>query len=162
MNTFTVRKSSIGDEKDISSLLKQCFGDRDKYGAIDCIQNRYLLTFDGEKLVAMTGVCGSEISELNGSEIDWTCCDIEYRNKHLISNMLKTLLSSIDEPVYCSAWHEHNKEFANMHYILTKFGFTCVKKSHKSFNKRFNSACDDCVNCTSLYCTCCEDLYMRK
>ena len=50
------------DKDEISELINLCFGNRDLFEVLDNLDNRYLLAFYNNKLVAMTGI--SESKEL--------------------------------------------------------------------------------------------------
>ena len=158
---FTHRFSKPEDYTEIDKLLKICFGDRAKYGALDNLQNRYILVFDGPKLIAMTGIVNKEDSPFNGKEVDWTCCLPEYRKLGIITSVLTLLISNIHEDLYCSCYREPKKLYANLHNIMTNLGFKCIGYQYKTFDNRYFSACDDCNFRKDGVCVCHEDLYLK-
>jgi hypothetical protein len=74
------RKSKEEDKPQIHQLLSECFGNRTKYGDVDNLTNRYLLAFDDNVLIAMTGIINVP-PDFYGSEIDWTCIKKNIENK---------------------------------------------------------------------------------
>lgn len=157
------RYSKDIDKNKVDTLLKVCFGDRSNVGALDDLINRYLLAFDNDdNLIAMTGITKKH-SQFNGYEIDWTCCHPSYRRQGIISQLLKKVLSdvAIDEPIYCSAWHHANKEFANLHNILTGLDFSLIRCNYKFFMKKHMKQCTMCTQCLGDTCSCVEDLYVK-
>lgn len=161
-NNLIYRYSTYEDTAQINNLLKLCFGDRSKYGALNNIENRYLLAYINGQLVAMTGICDETMSEFNGCEIDWTCCHPDYRNQGIITNMLGILLKNIHTDIYCSCLKEPTKEKPNLHTIMTHYGFTCIQKNYKTFDRTHDSACNNCNLKKIQNCKCHEDLYFRK
>ena len=161
------RFSRKSDLRIILTLLEKCFGDRSDCN-IDPSNGGFLLAFDGRRLVAMTGL--SNVSaDSNQCDIDWTCCDPEYRGNGIISHMLDELLKDEKRDIYCSCLVEPTKEIPNLHGILSKRGFHCVEKGHIVFcasdKMHFPFLVDPCKICnfrTGDNCTCREDLYFRK
>jgi predicted GNAT family N-acyltransferase len=155
------RRSTQQDYIAIDKLLKSCFGDRAKYGALDNLENRYLLAFDGDKLIAMTGLCNNS-PVFFGAEIDWTCMLPEYRGKGIVVNMIKEIIKDCTTDIYCSCLRLHNNSKINLHHSMQALGFECVGKSYKTFDSRYHKACDDCIYKLDGPCACYEDLYLRK
>lgn len=116
----------------------------------------------------MTGL--SNVNAEHGNcDIDWTCCDPEYRGNGIVSHMLDVLLKDEKRDIYCSCLVEPTKEIPNLHGILSKRGFHCVEKGHIVFcasdKMHFPFLVDPCKICnfrTGDNCTCREDLYFRK
>ena len=68
---ITYRRSNKSDKNDILKLIESRFGNRDSYGVTDNLDGRYLLAFDDNDLIAMTGLIDGGFYA--GPEIDWTC-----------------------------------------------------------------------------------------
>ena len=154
------RKSKQDDYNSIKNLLETCFGDRRQCGALDNLENRYLLAFDDNKLVAMTGLILESI-EFNGSEIDWTCIYPEYRGNGIITNMLENLLETTDRNVFCSCLKLYGNEKVNLYYAMNRLGFNCTLKNYKRFDSDITKACDVCNHKKLPHCVCCEDVFVR-
>lgn len=159
---FIHRFSTLSDFEDINTLLKICFGNREKYGALDNLKGRYLLIFDKNKLIAITGIVDEEDSPFNGNEIDWTCCLPEYRNLGIITSALKLIMQDVKKDLYCSCYRAPQKEHANMHNIMLNLGFECVSYQYKTFDSRYFNACNDCNFRKNGICICHEDLYFKS
>ena len=80
---LTYRKSKDSDEAIIKELIALRFGNIDSCGVTNNLDGRYTLAFDGDTLVAMTGLNDSKF--YNGLELDWTCVvwdgDFRYSDK---------------------------------------------------------------------------------
>lgn len=156
-----IRKSTQEDLEAISNLLKICFGDRTKYGATDNLEDRYVLAFENEQLIAMTGLVERSPSYY-GSEIDWTCVLPEYRGKGLMTSILSFVIKETDRDIYCSCLRLHDNDRVNLQHCMDRLGFDCVAKAHKRFCSDYMRACDDCVFKQPKTCHCCEDLYVKR
>jgi predicted GNAT family N-acyltransferase len=161
MNSIKYRSSVTDDKEDITALLSTCFGDREKYGAVDDLEGRYLLACDEDKIVAMTGLI-QDSPDYNGNEIDWTCVLPEYRGLGLITTMMRDLLKLQTADVYCSCLRIGDNERINMYYAMQEFGFQCVVKEHKKFNILYDKVCLDCIHKNNKTCFCAEDLYVKQ
>lgn len=157
--SITYRKSTFDDREKIDKLLKSCFGDRSKYGALDDIDGRYLLAFDGDELIAMTGL--STASAFNGYEIDWTCVSPTYRHNGFITNMIKDCIDGIQKPIYCSCLRLPNKEKINLNHAMNVLGFQLIIKNYKTYDSKHMKACNDCIYRKDKQCVCHEDLYIH-
>lgn len=156
-----IRKSTVNDSKIVAALLLVCFGDRVKYGAINNLEDRYFLAFEGNQLVAMTGL-QKESPLYYGSEIDWTCVLPEYRGRGIITNLMSMAIKECDNDIYCSCLRLHDNTKVNLDFCMKILGFELVQKAHKRFCALYNKECDDCVYKTDGDCICCEDLYIRR
>ena len=161
-NNLTYKFSTSKDITQIDNLLKLCFGDRSKYGALYNIKGRYLLAYSDKELIAMTGICDKTMSEFDGYEIDWTCCHPDYRKQGIITDMLSALLKDKYDKIYCSCLCEPYKDKPNLHTIMTQLGFTYIQKGHKTFNRIYDDVCNDCNFKKGKDCKCREDLYFKK
>ena len=156
------RYSKKEDCNDILSLLLLlCFGSKITSEVIENIENRYLLAYYDNELVAMTGL--SDDTDFDGFEIDWTCCRPDYRRRGIISDMLGIVLKSVKSDVYCKCLRTYQNEYANLHSIMTKYGFICVKRNYKEFHISKGIMCDVCpYKNNDMSCICYEDLYILK
>ena len=161
-NSLTYRFSTSKDIIQIDNLLKLCFGDRSKYGALYHIERRYLLAYADNQLIAMTGVCDKTMSEFDGYEVDWTCCHPNYRKQGIITDMLSLLLKDKYGDIYCSCFCEPDKDKPNLHAIMIRLGFTCIQKGYKTFAMIHDNVCSDCNFEKGKNCKCREDLYFKK
>lgn len=158
-----VRFSAYEDKDDIEKLITLCFGERVHSGVLDNLNGRYLLVFEENKLIAMTGLSYSEIYQ--GYEIDWTCTHPQYQHKGVMHVLFERVCSLTDEDIYCSCWRLENKENANLHALMRDFGFKEVIRNRASFDSRYNckSARTYCVYAKDkTHCMCYEDLWLRK
>lgn len=155
------RYSKKEDCNDILSLLLMCFGSKIMPDAIENIENRYLLAYCDNKLIAITGL--SDDTYFGGVEVDWTCCHPDYRCRGIISDMLGIVLKSAKNDVYCKCLRTYQNEYANLHSIMIKYGFTCVKRNYKEFHISKGIICDVCLyKNNDMSCICYEDLYILK
>jgi GNAT superfamily N-acetyltransferase len=155
------RKSTQQDFIAIDRLLKTCFGDRFKYGALDNLDDRYLLAFHNNRLIGITGLTVNS-PLFNGAEIDWTCLLPEYRGYGIIVNMISQVIEGCSQDIYCSCLRLHNSDKINLHHSMEALGFQCIVKNHKTFNSKYHPACNDCIYKSDVKCVCYEDLYLRK
>lgn len=156
-----IRFSKASDLDEIKSLIELCFGDRERAGAYDNIAGRYLVYEKDGRIVAMTGLtCDTQYP--SGVEVDWTCTHPDYRQMGIMSELFGRLMQLTDEPIYCSCWHVSDKAHANLHKIMLRYGFVCVRKGHIKCNpyRCGIESIDRCVNYVDN-CTCSEDLYLR-
>lgn len=156
---ITYRSSTVNDVDHIDTLLKVCFGDRAKYGALDRIEGRYVLCFDDGNLVAMTGL--SVLSDFNGYEIDWTCVHPDYRHSGLITEMLRRCVEDISSRIYCSCFRLPGKSKVNLYHAMEELGFRCIIMNYKTYDSMHMKACEDCIYRLQEGCSCHEDLYVR-
>ena len=153
------RKSKDGDSKIIKELVGKRFGNRDAYNVTANLDGRYLLAFDGDKLIAMTGIMYNGF--YNGPEIDRTCIDKEYEGNGIITLMLSQLLKDIKSDVYCSCWRLGYNNKVNLDYQMKTLGFEPAIYERVRFNSKYHDCSSICVNYKEG-CFCCEDLYIRK
>lgn len=166
-----IRLSTINDTNAIGDLMHECFGDRDEEDVLTCINGRYLLAFENNKLVAMTGLLWSE--QYNGFEIDWTCTAVEYRCKGIMHELFKRLCTLTDEGIYCSCWRYDYDGTVNLQSLMDDFGFKEVLRPRVSYDTDYNCACGKYGYCVHQqvtntvngiereHCSCYEDLYYR-
>ena len=155
---YTYRMSTEADRPEIERLIAHRYGTR--RSAIDYLENRYLLCFDGDSLIAMSGVQKS--TRFKGLEIDWTCTSKEYEGQGIMTEIFKRLLVDITEDVYCSCWRWHDSKYCNLHKIMDRFNFEKVQDSRLSYNAKHYTCPSICVECTGDTCHCFEDLYVRR
>lgn len=148
------------NKDEISELINLCFGNRDLFGVLDNLDDRYLLAFDNNKLIAMTGI--SESKELKGLEIDWTCVHPDYRGKGIITTLLKELVEGVRKDIYCSCWRMGNVRQPNLHHTMQKLGFKEMIREYRKYTSKVSKVCDSCVMRRKDICRCCEDLYLRR
>lgn len=153
------RKSTEIDRNKIDTIMHICFGDGYQDISLNEINNRYLLAFDNDKLIAMTGLC--ESLEYVGKEIDWTCILPEYRGRGIITNMIREVIKDCQDDIYCSCWRLIGDDKVNLDYAMQELGFVCVVKDHKKYDNMYHQVC---LGCVKRYdgCKCCEDLYLRN
>lgn len=155
------RKSKLEDKDKIEELLSLRFGKRPN--ALKRLEDRYYLCFDGETLVAMTGLCKHQEDTIyNGYEIDWTCVRPGYEGLGIISSMVKFVVDLESKDIYCSCWKWDKNAKVNLHSAMEACGFEKVidSKIHHSAKH-----CRDCKEVCIRYtpdCECWEDLYLRK
>lgn len=161
---FEMRKSTDKDYEQIKALLKESFGDMAEHcGALDWVDNRYMVAVVNNQIVACTGILPLHKSDFNGYEITWTCTTKEFRHNGLIVKMLDACERELKDskPIYCSCWHLTNKDKANLHNALTRLGFEEVIHSHVV---RVHPHIDMCNYCcySSAGCKCTGDLYQKN
>lgn len=153
------RLSKLDDKEKIDELMKLCFGEREDYKVFENLSGRYLLAFDDDKLVAMTGLYYNK--EYNWYEMDWTCTHPDYQHKGVMHELFARICSYTDEDIYCSCWRLGGNEHVNLHSLMRDFGFVEVVKNRFTWRKSYN--CNlFCVNCNGNDCKCYEDLYLRR
>ena len=161
--SISIRKSTNNDLAKIYNLSAICFGSVACKKVINSsLKDRYLLLFDDDNLVAMTGLYTK--SEFKSLEIDWTCTDPKYRNKGYMHMLFDELLKNIKEPVYCSALKLSGFDDTNLHTVLTDFNFVKVIPTRVTYtvpHNCFRFSVEECVYYKELNCTCSEDLYLR-
>lgn len=155
------RRSEQKDYSSVNELLKQCFGDRERYGALENLEGRYLLAFDDDKLIAMTGIF-LKSPTFDGSEIDWTCILPEYRKKGIITKMMTEIIKDVDNDIYCSCLRLHDNKDINLKYVMNTLGFECVKKGYRTYHMLHTDACNYCIYRLEKGCVCYEDLYVKR
>ena len=158
---ITYRYSTVGDADAINGLIERHFGLRKECGALEALDGRYLLAFDGDRLVALTGISGD--TQFDGLEVDWTCCDEAYRHHGLITDMLRRCLKGADRDVYCSCWHEQGHEHVNLHHAMSELGFELLLKQCRAYKAPYYKACIACARYhDGIACECTEDLYVKR
>lgn len=156
---ITFRKSKWVDYAILNNLLFSCFGNMQKYGALENLEGRYLLAFSEDKVVAMVGLKSD--SGFNGCEIELVCVHPEYRKNGIAVRMIAEVIRDIKTDIYILCLRLHNNSDITLKYAMNLLGFKCVMKGYR----RYESICSDrCVEC--IYrkedCSCGEDLYVRK
>lgn len=156
-----IRLSKEEDKERIRELMMMCFGERKEYKVFDKLVGRYLLAFDGDKLVGMTGLYYSE--EFKAYEMDWTCTHPEYRKTGVMHELFTRLCSLTDEDIYCSCWRLVEHGNVNLYSLMRDFGFEEAVRQRYSWARPYNCKEDfHCVNCKGENCRCWEDLYIRR
>ena len=159
---LTYRKSKDSDEAIIKELIALRFGNRDSCGVTNNLDGRYTLAFDGDTLVAMTGLNDSKF--YNGLELDWTCIREEYEHNGIVYLMIKDLINTTEnytKDIYASCWKLGDNNIINLRHSMAKLHFTPVLYKRLMFNSKYNNCKDICVNYKEG-CWCQEDLYLRK
>lgn len=152
------RKSEACDIFAIHDLIAERFGERPQ--ALQDIEGRYLLCFDGDRLVAMSG-CNLSCN-YNGFEIDWTCTTKEYEGQGIMTELFRRVLDGVNEAVYCSCWHMENLPECNLVRLMSRFGFVPAIKERLKHDTYHNNCASICVMCKGKErCRCCEDLYVK-
>ena len=81
-----IRISKEEDKEQINEILMLCFGDRSQFGCLENLNGRYLLAYDNNKLIGITGLYYNQ--ELKRYEIDWTGTHPEYRHKGIAYRLI--------------------------------------------------------------------------
>lgn len=154
------KRNNKDDKQEIRNLMRVCFG----YTAITnpvIYDGKYLLAYDNDKLVAMTGVLVDE-TDYDGAEVDYTCCLPEYRGLGITEQLLKLELSTIDETldVYCEAWTVKDK--VHLSECLENSGFKPIHTAGVRWYDCFKS-CKACVyRDNTQACKCGYTLYKKE
>ena len=138
------RKSTEYDKVNIQKLIEERFGNRESYGVLDNIENRYLLAYDDDRLIAMTGLNNS--GYYNGLEVDLTCILKEYEGRGIITHMLTELLKGCTRDVYCSCWRVTDNEKVNLYHSMQSLGFEIAIRGRINFNSKYNNCSNICKN----------------
>jgi N-acetylglutamate synthase-like GNAT family acetyltransferase len=154
------RKSTGLDILLVDDLLEDCFGEMRKYDALNNLEGRYMLIFDEDMLIGMTGLIQNSDNYF-GAEIDNTCLLPRYRGRGIITNTLKKLIENCDTDIYCSCPKLPNKEKSVLHFAMEQLKFTPILEAQRKYNSDFNVSCDFCFNRIENKCECQEDLYVR-
>ncbi len=159
------KKSTHRDIPDIADLLLESFGGMAiQADALSNVDGGYVLLFDDNKLVAMSGILPLSESDFDGYEITFTCTLASERNKGYMSRLFEYMLNDFDilhpgEPLYVCAWNRFGKAFLDS--ILHKYGFTLVRSDYISRDSAYSKVCSCCLY-DVMDCKCCDDLYLRQ
>ena len=157
-----IRKSVNDDKEIIQDLMLLCFGDKNNLEPYEDLDDRYYLYFNNDILVAMTGLTSD--SEFGHLEVDWTCTHPSYRHKQYMQKLFIEMLKDVNDNVYCSCWRLPNHDRANLHTLMSLFGFEKVIESRvhwKVPHNCFRNYDGGCLYYTGIGCECWEDLYLR-
>lgn len=157
VSNYTYRYSTEEDCTAIADLIAQRFGERE--GVLSNINGRYLLCFDEDKLVGMSGCSPSK--RFNGYEIDWTCVAHDYEGVGVIRSLFEQLLDDCIYDVYCSCWRMAEHTHVNLQKHMDYFGFCPVHVPRVSCSAKTHKCCTKCVH-YQPNCKCFEDLYIRE
>lgn len=162
LNNITFRKSTTKDTKNMIELLNKCFGAYPwKFkNALDDLNGRYLLAFNEDKLVAMSGITTKSI--YTSYEIDWTCTDPNFQGKGIMTELLTRLINNLpkdEKPVYCSCWRFGWEEKVNMFKVMERIGAVEVVHNENSVLAPIRMECTECAYAREKECTCYTDLY---
>lgn len=167
-NDWFIRYSRESDALAIKELVLLCFCEVDMEEILSDLRSRYLLAFDGEKLVGMSGLMWSDVYRC--MEIDWSCVHPQYRHKGIMNSLIQRICSMTDETICCSCWRLHGKTEPNIAGVLRNFGFEVALPSVKAWDSRYNCSkgqftCGyvpkmEIAECYGA-CRCYEDLYIR-
>jgi N-acetylglutamate synthase-like GNAT family acetyltransferase len=155
---LSYRYSHKGDEDAVYNILQECFGFVHRETATKDINCRYLMCFDDDKPVAITGLEWSYT--FHCLAFDFTGVIPEYRKQGIIEEMFERLISSTDERIVCSCWRIGDNN-VNLHKVMDKFGFELIMKDTMKFKCGYNCsrAQKHCTGYSGDDCTCSEDLY---
>lgn len=157
---ITYRKSKVSDSLQIQQLLSETFGIDYLEEYIEHIENRYLLAFDKDVLIAITGV--GEFGDFKSLEVDWTVCKEKYRHRGIITNMLKQLIEPLDCDVYCSCWRLEKDGNIQLNYSMKALGFVEVDRGMNHFKEEYFKCMECPYKKLRENCECWTDLYLRK
>lgn len=152
------RYSTKDDYCLIKELIELRFGNRDKNDVYNELDGRYLLAFDGDILVAMTGL--RDVGFYKGPEIDWTCIRYEYEGRGLITDMISRVIDGVEQDVYCSCWRIGDSDDINLKHAMKNLGFQLAIPCYKKSNSKYMKCKNICVNASDS-CCCYEDLYIK-
>jgi GNAT superfamily N-acetyltransferase len=144
----------------VDNLLQECFGNIFPKEALDNIEKRYLLIFDGDTLIGMTGLI-EHSSNFKGAEIDWTCILPKYRRRGIITNALRELVKDCNSDIYCDCWKLQDNDKPNLHYAMEQLGFDIQIEGYKRYSSIHTSICNQCINKNLQNCYCQVDLYVK-
>lgn len=156
ISELNIRMSIETDINGIDELVQSCFGKRDD--AVKDIAGRYLLAFDGDRLVAMTGL--SSISDTGYDyEVDWTCTHPDYQGNGIMTYLLNRVVEGCDSSIAYLAWRRNDEE-AQVANVLKRCGF---KLKCRAYKERHNASCRSKQKCIyySTCGSCYEDLYVK-
>ena len=156
---ITYRYSKEDDYNEIRNLIGLRFGNRDNNNVYDNLDGRYLLAFDGNLLIGMTGLIDE--GNYKGPELDWTCLRKEYEGNGIITTMISKVIEGVDKDIYCSCWRWSGNNNVNLQYSMDKLGFKQAIVEHKKFHVKHNNCSAICVN-SHENCNCFEDLYIKE
>ena len=77
-----------------------CFEDKDHCNILENLNGRYLLAFDEDNLLGMTGLTWSD--EYAAYEVDWTCTHPKHQKEGVMHELFKRMCALTDEDIYCS------------------------------------------------------------
>lgn len=162
-----IRLSRDEDKGQIKDLIMLCFGDRSHHDCLENLNGRYLLAFESDDLIGMTGL--NYNSQKKRYEIDWTGTHPEYRNKGVMHELFNHICALTDEDIYCSCWRHQGSDRINLYSIMRDFGFREVVKPALTHDSLYNciSGSGYCVaqkvvDGNREHCRCYEDLYLRE
>lgn len=154
------RKSKSSDSLQVQQLLSENFGKDYLEEYIEDIEDRYLLAFNQDELVGITGI--KDFDEFKSLEVDWTVCKKEYRHQGIITTMLRQLLEPLKCDVYCSCWRLEKDGEIQLRHSMKVLGFIEVDRCMHHFTSEHYK----CVECPYKNirenCECWTDLYLRK
>ena len=158
-----IRLSTEKDREDIDALMLMCFGVRSPEKVFTNLNGRYLLAYEDNRLVGMTGLLWSE--EYEAFELDWTCTRPDYRKQGVMHKLFDRVCNFTDEKIYCSCWRFGGNEKVNLHSLMKDYGFEEVLRPRAAWRCGVNCSLDF-ICCgrgnKGTDCYCYEDLYIRK
>ena len=144
----------------LNNLIYSCFGNLQKYGVLEDLEGRYLLAFEGDKVVAMTGL--KRKSGFNGCEIALTCVLPEYRKNGIAVRMIAEVIKDVKTDIHILCYRLPDNTDITLKYAMNLLGFKCVMKGYKRYESICSDRCKECIYRKGEYCYCGEDLYVRK
>ena len=144
----------------LNNLLFSCFGNMQKYGVLDDLEDRYLLAFDGDKVIAMTGL--KRHTDFNGCEIELTCVHSEYRKNGIAVRMLAEIIRNVKTDIFILSYRLPDSSDVTLKYAMNLLGFKALAKGYKRYESICSDRCEECRYRKDEYCYCGEDLYVRK
>lgn len=154
------RRNTENDAAAIRALIDECFG----YTKKTCPRipvDAYLLAFDGEELVAITGILTDNNTDYIGGEIGWTCCKKSHRGHGIITYMINLELNRVgpEMTVYCECWA--TGKVAHVKSAMAANGFRIDMETRRRRSDLYKS-CETCVyKSEGGLCSCSVLLYRR-
>lgn len=159
---YEFRYSTVSDRQQITDLLLACFGQHAiDSGALEELNDRYLICFDGVKAVAMTGIQVDAI--MRSACILWSCTLPQYRRRGLITAMLRYLLQHLHINGYTLesvCWQQESRQEPNMHKVMQRLGLQ--KLNYDIPFIRQGKQCTNCVFGKDTECRCRDVLYQGE
>ena len=158
-----IRLSRDEDKEQIKGLLMLCFGDRSHYDCLENLNGRYLLAFESDNLIGMTGL--NYNAQKKRYEVDWTGTHPEYQGKGVMHELFKRICALTDEDIYCSCWRHQGSSRINLYSLMRDFGFREVIKSaltHNCISDNSYCVAQKVVDGKREHCRYYEDLYLRE
>lgn len=162
LDDFCIRMSTVEDLPDIMDLIKERLGNKEYLDFYNDLDNRYLLCYDGNHLIAMTGINFS--SKYKGLEVDWTLVRDVYEDSGIITEMLSLLLKeeSDNTVVFAEVYRYADNTLCVLQHAMDKLGFRLCLPKRVVFDSRYHTCSKDCSRrIEGVHCSCSIDLYIK-